>query len=503
MKVLRNITRSLAFRIIMPVIALVILAGIGLYIFVLSSVSDFTDRHIKDALMGMSREIYNICARNLNELLKTGAASDEKAARIKRGLTIGMIEDFMQQNNLKGIIAEKDNEVLLAYGLSPGLLKIVGKNAEHNTVSSLEYDDKKHYAYRMQFEPWDWQIVFIKDAAEYSSLINNVRLAYMATGAILSITALLILFYLNRSIKYPINKIIASLKAGEQPEYEGIYEFEFLSKSISEMTAERQRLMKQIIEEQKLKGIRVLATGVAHNFNNMLVGVLGYASLISMKLEDAKRGKQTLQGEDIDELLKYTETIESSAQKASGLARDLAGLSRKRMLEKESVMPIDINKLITELQRLLSGTFPKNIEITAKMNDGLPAIKGDIMQLEQALLNIAINSKDAMPDGGKLTMKTFVTDIVNGNSKYHYLKAGKYVAIQISDTGTGMDEATLSHIFEPFFTTKPVDKGTGLGLATVYSIIKAHHGYVIAESIPDKGSTFTIYLPIEEKNPKL
>jgi signal transduction histidine kinase len=102
-----------------------------------------------------------------------------------------------------------------------------------------------------------------------------------------------------------------------------------------------------------------------------------------------------------------------------------------------------------------------------------------------------------MPDGGKLIMETFVTDIVKGNSKYHYLKPGKYVTIQISDTGTGMDEATLSHIFEPFFTTKPVDKGTGLGLATVYSIIKAHHGYVIAESLPDKGSAFTIYLPIE------
>jgi len=496
MKDLRHITHSLTFRIIAPAILLILVTGFVLYMFVLRYVSDFTDRHIKDSLMGISREIYNICDRNLNELLKTGLAGDEKGVRIKKGLTIGIIEEYLHQNKSKGIIIEKGNE-LLACCLSPELSKAVIKIAKDNTFANMEHDGTKYYIYQMHFEPWDWHIVLLKDAADYSALIKKVRLAYAVTSLSLAIAGLLMFLYFKKSIKYPVNKIISSLKAGNQPEYKGIYEFEFLSNSIAEMITERQRLMKQVIEEQKLKGIRVLASGVAHNFNNMLVGVLGYASLISMKLEDAKRGNRALQEQDIGELLKYTETIESSAQKASRLARELAGLSRKRMLEKESVVPINVNKLITELQRLLSGTFPKSIEITAKMNEGLPAIKGDIMQLEQALLNIAINSKDAMPDGGKLIMETFVTDIVKGNSKYHYLKPGKYVTIQISDTGTGMDEATLSHIFEPFFTTKPVDKGTGLGLATVYSIIKAHHGYVIAESLPDKGSAFTIYLPIE------
>lgn len=496
MKDLRHITHSLTFRIIAPAISLILVTGFVLYMFVLRYVSYFTDQHIKDSLMVISREIYNICDRNLNKLLKTGLAGDEKTVRIKKGLIIGAIEDYLQQNKSKGIIDEKGNE-LLTCCVSPELSEAIRKNAKDSIVSVVEHDGTKYYIHQMHFEPWDWHIVLIKDAADYSAIIKNVRLAYVATGGMLAVAGLLVFYYLNRSVKYPVSRIISSLKAGNQPEYRGIYEFEFLSGSIRDMMIERQRLMRQVIEEQKLKGIRVLASGVAHNFNNMLVGVLGYASLISIKLRDAKRENQALQGEDIDELLKYTSTIESSAQKASGLARDLAGLSRKRMLEKESVIPIDINKLIAELQRVLSGTFPKSIEITTKMNDGLPAIKGDIFQLEQALLNIVINSKDAMPDGGKLIMETFVTDIVNGNSKYHYLKPGKYVTIQISDTGTGMDEATLSHIFEPFFTTKPIDKGTGLGLATVYSIIKAHHGYVIAESIPNKGSTFTIYLPIE------
>ncbi len=496
MKDLRHITHSLTFRIIAPAISLILVTGFVLYMFVLRYVSDFTDQHIKDSLMGISREIYNTCDRNLNELLKAGLAGDERGVRIKKGLTIGIIEDYLQQNNSKGIISEKDNE-LLACCLSPELSKAIKKNARDNMVSAVEHDGTKYYIYQMHFEPWDWRIVLAKDAAEYSALVKNVRLAYTATGGMLVIAGLLVLCYLNRAVKYPASKIISSLKTGNQPQYKGIYEFEFLSDSIREMMIERQRLMKQIVEEQKLKGIRVLATGVAHNFNNMLVGVLGYASLISMKLEDAMSGNKTLQEEDIDELSKYTRTIESSAQKASGLARDLAGLSRKRMLEKESVIPIDINKLIAELQRLLSGMFPKSIEITTDMHEGLPPIQGDVLQLEQALLNICLNSKDAMPDGGRLDIRTFMTNITKGNVQYHYLKPGKYVTILISDTGIGMDENTLTHIFEPFFTTKPVDKGTGLGLATVYSIIKAHHGYVTAESLPDKGSTFTIYLPIE------
>lgn len=496
MKTLKHIIQSLAFRIIAPIMLSVLLLGLVFYVFVLGYVSDFTNREINDSFMGISREIYNTCDRNLNELLKTGLAGDEKTVRIKKGLTIGVIEEYLQQNKYKGIIDEKGNE-LLAYSLLPELSRAIRKNAKDNTVSILQHDGTKYYIYQMRFEPWDWRIILVKNAANYSDLIKKTRLAYIATAGTLVIVSLIILCYLHRSVKYPVNRIISSLKAGSQPGYKGIYEFEFLSDSIGEMIIERQRMMKQVIEEQKLKGIRVLASGVAHNFNNMLVGVMGYASLISMKLEDARMKQRALQREDIDELLKYTKTIESSSRKASNLARDLANLSRKRMLEKESVIPVDINKLIAELQRLLSGTFPQNIEVTAELADSLPAIKGDVLQLEQALLNIAINSKDAMPDGGKLSIKTFVSDVANRNSRYHYLKPGKYITIQISDTGTGMDEATLSHIFEPFFTTKPVDKGTGLGLATVYSIIKAHNGYVIAESIPHKGSTFTIYLPIE------
>lgn len=492
----KQIINSLAFRIVLPISALVLLAGIVLYIFVLRHISDFTMQHIKNEFLWTSKEIYNICDRNLNELLKTKNPNDEKSVRTKKGLTIGSIEDFLHQNELNGIIRENGKELLSCCSIpEKSLVFITG--SQENAISTVKYDGSEYYTYQINFEPWNWQIVIIKDRANYLSLTNKLRIAYLSTGISLAVAGLLILCYLNKTVKYPINNIISYLKANKQPNYRGIYEFEFLSSSIADMMEERQRITKYILEEQKLKGIRILAAGVAHNFNNMLVGVLGYASLLSMKLENIKKDNHTLKDEEIEELLKYTKTIEASAQKASTLARELSGLSKKRMLEKESLIPIDINKLILEIQRLISDTFPKNIEVVAITDNNIPSINGDTIQLEQAILNILINSKDAMPDGGKLTIKTAITDIKE-KSKYHYLKNGRYVTISITDTGMGMDEDTLNHIFEPFFTTKPVDKGTGLGLATVYSIIKAHRGYVIAESTPGKGSTFTIYLPIEQ-----
>jgi signal transduction histidine kinase len=281
------------------------------------------------------------------------------------------------------------------------------------------------------------------------------------------------------------------------PEYKGIYEFEFLSENIRDMMIEKQRLMKQIIEEQKLKGIRVLASGIAHNFNNILVGVLGYASLIRTRLESAKKTNQPLQGQMLDEIIKHIDVIETSSQKAGRLAKELALFSKKRELEEDTIASVDINKVIAELNELILNTFPKNIEISTILTENLPVIKGNAHQLEQAILNICINSKDAMPDGGMLFIETYAARITEKIPEYLFLKPGNYVIIKISDTGTGMDEETISHIFEPFFTTKPVDKGIGLGLSAAYSIIKAHRGYIIAESSSGKGSTFTIYLPIE------
>ena len=491
-----RILNSLAFRIIFPVVATVMVMGFVLYLFVLSSISDFAYKTIKDAFLDMSREIYSVCDRGLNELLVAGAATDEKAIRIKKALTIGMIEDLLKQYNFEGSITGENNEELLSCCFLPDLQKAVKKVAKTSSVESLVHQGKKYYVYQMRFDPWEWPILFVRSAGEYSFLINKVRYAYMATGSVLLITTLALLYYLNRFIKFPLNSITEPVKRGELPEYRGIYEFEYLSDTIGHMMVEKEKLMEQIIQERKLKGINVLASGVAHNFNNILVGVLGYISLARMKLQNAKAAGKPVQGEFVDEILDNLERAGASADKAGSLARELSVFSKKMAREGSHFASVSINTIIAELNELLLNTFPKNIEIVVSLTDEDPLIEGDPSQLEQALLNVCVNSRDAMSDGGKLTIETSLASIANKDPIYPYIQPGDYAVVKIFDTGKGIDNETMVHIFEPFFTTKPVDKGTGLGLATVYTTIRAHHGHVRVESNPGEGSAFTILLPV-------
>jgi len=486
---------SLAFRIIFPVVATVMVMGFVLYLFVLSSISDFADKTIKDAFLDVSHEIYSVCDRGLNELIAAGSTTDEKAVRIKKALTIGMIEDILKQYNFEGSIIGGNNEELLSCCLLPDLQQAVKKAAKTSLVESLEHEGKKYYVYQMRFEPWEWHILFVRSAGEYSFLINKVRYAYMATGGVLLMTTLALLYYLNRFIKFPLVSITGPVRRGELPEYRGIYEFEYLSDTIGHMMVEKEKLMEQIIQERKLKGINVLASGVAHNFNNILVGVLGYISLAKMKLQEARTTGRPVQGEFVDEMLDHLEHAEASADKAGSLARELSVFSKKIAREGGALAPVSINAIVSELKELLLNTFPKNIEIAVSLADDL-LIEGDPSQLEQALLNVCVNSRDAMPEGGKLTIETALVNLSDKDTGYPYIKPGAYATVKIFDTGKGIDKETMVHIFEPFFTTKPVDKGTGLGLATVYTTIRAHHGHVRAESSPGKGTSFTIFLPV-------
>jgi signal transduction histidine kinase len=507
---LHKILKKLAFRLIAPIALLIMAAGFFMYLFVLTTISDFAAKQIRDSMLETSHDIYNICDSSLTELLEAGLAGDERAVRIKKALTLGMLENFMEANNLTGSVIENDRTTLhIGYIPAEFLEKKRKKRHEVQEVfifMEAKYGGRKYYISETYFEPWEWHIVLIKDPVIYHEIKDRAVLAYIAAMIILSMLIMHILYYLNRTIEDPVSKLIESMKKGELPEYKGIYEFEFINDSIRNMMIEKQELMKQVIEEQKLKSIRMLAGGVAHNFNNILVGVLGYASLIKIRLEDLKKTNTALKEDSINEVLKYINIIETSAQKAGGLARELLDISRKRTLEKDLITQVDINTLVTEMVCFLENTFPKNIEIKTELSANIAAnmankppslvIKGSSSQLEQVLLNICINSKDAMPEGGVLFIETRADRIAEKISKHPFLKLGTYVIVKISDTGIGMDEETLSHIFKPFFTTKS-PQGTGLGLASAYSIIKAHSGYIMAESVLNKGSTFTIYLPIE------
>ncbi len=248
--------------------------------------------------------------------------------------------------------------------------------------------------------------------------------------------------------------------------------------------AEKKKLEEQLRQAQKMEAIGTLAGGIAHDFNNALQGISGYTQLLLMKAN----GNDTTR--------KYLEAIERSVGRAGDLIRQLMIFSRK---VESTLGPVDLNQEVQNAARLLERTLSKNIEIERYLEEDLFKIQADSIQLEQILINLAINARDAMPEGGKLIFSTrnFTID-ADTRKGCPEMKPGDYVLLSISDTGSGMSEKVRQHIFEPFFTTKEKGKGTGLGLAMVYGIVKNHGAHISCYSHAGQGTTFKIYFPVPE-----
>ena len=247
---------------------------------------------------------------------------------------------------------------------------------------------------------------------------------------------------------------------------------------------EKKKVEAQLIQAQKMEAIGSLAGGIAHDFNNTLQVILGYAELLEInnKKEDPEKG--------------YLEVIKKSAQRATEMTKQLLIFSRK--VESE-LGPISLNQEVLKDQSLLRRTISPMIDIELNLAENLYIINADPVQVSQIIMNLAVNSRDAMPDGGKLI---FETKNIILDEKYCRVNLGavpgKYVLLGVSDTGHGMDEDTLEHIFEPFYTTKKNGEGTGLGLSMVYGIVKNHGGHITCDSNPGHGTVFNIYFPALE-----
>jgi PAS domain S-box-containing protein len=253
---------------------------------------------------------------------------------------------------------------------------------------------------------------------------------------------------------------------------------------LRDLTSQK-RLEAQFQQAQKMEAVGTLAGGIAHDFNNLLQSILGYTEILLM--DDQMR---TPVHQDLQEIKRAT-------QRGAELTRQLLTFSRKVQSRLRS---IDLNKEVIQVERLLRRTIPKMIEIELHLADDLGTVNADPAQVEQVLMNLAVNSRDAMPEGGRLAIETGNVTLDETFCKNHLgAKPGDYVALTVSDTGHGMDKETIKHIFDPFYTTKGVGKGTGLGLAMVYGIVKSHEGYILCESEPRKGSTFRIYFPVTEQ----
>lgn len=313
------------------------------------------------------------------------------------------------------------------------------------------------------------------------------------------VTALIKSFGIQAYCCHPLlieERLLGTLSFGKRSDSSFLPEEIEMMKSIANLVAvavnrikhekEKINLEAQLRQAQKVEAIGRLAGGVAHDLNNMLCPILNYAEMLT---EELRVG---------DERREFALEIANAGARARDLVRQLLAFSRKQVI---TLNPTDINQVVRGIEKLLLRTIPEDIKFKKKLSTEIRPVLADIGQIEQILMNLTVNSADAMPDGGLLTIETGLSSLDEEYARTHPdVRPGLYAMLSVSDTGSGMDDVTLAHIFEPFFSTKG-ERGTGLGLATVYGIVKQHSGNIWVYSEPEMGTTFKIYFPIVMEMP--
>jgi signal transduction histidine kinase/CheY-like chemotaxis protein len=271
---------------------------------------------------------------------------------------------------------------------------------------------------------------------------------------------------------YVVTRLIGNFTNGELTELH-VYLFN---------DTKRKRLEQQLVQAQKMEGLGTLAGGIAHDFNNILAIILGYTN----KLESSHSKPHEFPG--------AIKVIKEAVERGAALVQQLLTSARQTEARFSSV---DLNAIVRELESMLQATFPKTINFNLELAPDLPLITADKSQLHQVLLNLCVNARDAMADGGTLTLATSIIPGTELTEMFSGVTADSYACIRVRDTGIGMTRQVKSHIFEPFFTTKERSKGTGLGLSVVYGVVNNHRGFVQVESEPGAGTSFLIYLPVK------
>jgi signal transduction histidine kinase/ActR/RegA family two-component response regulator len=333
-------------------------------------------------------------------------------------------------------------------------------------------------------KPYDDAMAFLTRLNH--SLLTLGFLAVFAGGALV--------FLLSRTFTKPLDLLVRGVRALERGDYEyplgpetgdEVSEvtaaFERMRGTLQKNNEERATLESQLRQAQKMEAVGRLAGGVAHDFNNLLTVIKGHSDLLDMKLGTLSPAQSSIA------------QVRKAADRATALTRQLLAFSRMQVLQPRV---LDLNSLISDVGKMVPMLIGEEIEYAFHPGESLARVKADPSQIEQVLVNLAVNAHDAMPKGGKLTITTQNVLLDAAYARNHPpTVAGRYVLLTVADTGCGMDELTKAKVFEPFFTTKELGKGTGLGLATVYGVVKQSGGYIWVDSSPGQGTRFEIFLP--------
>jgi signal transduction histidine kinase/ActR/RegA family two-component response regulator len=330
-----------------------------------------------------------------------------------------------------------------------------------------------------------------KEAAAYLVRLNHLL---VGLGAVAVLAGGTLIYLISEAFTRPLAGLLEGVHALQKGDFayplearggdelaEVTRAFDGMRGTLQQNQAQREQLEEQLRQSQKMEALGRLAGGVAHDFNNLLTVIKGHSELMIDRMQPT------------DGIYGSAQQVMKTADRAASLTRQLLAFSRMQVLQPRI---LDLNTLVADMSKLLRRLVREDIEFNFRMGDSLGRVKADPGQIEQVLLNLTVNASDAMPNGGKLTLETQRLKV---DAKYAGarppLKPGHYVQLVVTDTGHGMDAATMSRIFEPFFTTKESGKGTGLGLATVYGVVRQSGGYIWVESSPGNGARFEIYLP--------
>lgn len=373
------------------------------------------------------------------------------------------------------------------------------------------YNDEQNglIAFSRTLHSWDGQPIahlVVRNESQVVRELNRSSRRLLLSLILFSLVLLVLLSVsLVKWVSQPLRQIMESLRRNDPGPIEGMCrdnsEFGELARTTKQFFGQRDNLIREMEERrateealrkseeelrhsQKMEAVGRLAGGIAHDFNNLLTAIIGYAELIANR-----------DGAD-STIRQHSELIRKAGEQAATLTKQLLAFSRKQLLQPRV---IDLNELVIDMEKLLRRVIGERFDLRTLPEANIGRVMADPSQLEQVILNLGVNARDAMPTGGKLVIRTANVHLDPSQARQisKVLAEGDYVELSVTDTGYGMDAETRSHIFEPFFTTKGPGKGTGLGLATVYGIVRQTGGGISVETQIGKGSTFRIYLPLE------